>query len=171
VLYPVKAELYWNSDPTNLPAKMHSFYLRNMYLENRLAEGGINLLGTKIDLSKVDVPSFFLAAKDDHIAPWRSVYAGLGLLGGKKIFCLSASGHVAGVVNPPHQNKYSYWSSSDVTDNPDEWLANSTENMGSWWGAWLDWQERHSGDVIEEVTYAKLKQIEPAPGSYVKVSI
>ncbi len=159
--------LYWNSDPTHLPAKMHSFYLRNMYLENRLATSYITMLDTTIDLRKIDTPSFFLAAKDDHIAPWRSCYSGMQLMGGDKIFCLSASGHVAGIVNPPHQKKYSYWSSTNISEAADTWLAESKESMGSWWNHWLEWQNKHSGGLVEEKEYNKIESIESAPGSYV----
>ncbi|MES2214416.1 MAG: class I poly(R)-hydroxyalkanoic acid synthase [Pseudomonadota bacterium] len=161
--------LYWNSDPANLPAAMHSFYLRNMYLQNGLTKAGrVEILGVKIDLSNVDIPSFFMGAKDDHIAPWRSVYSSIHLLGGEKKFCLSTSGHVAGVINPPSQTKYSYWTSErEILENPDEWLANSKETMGSWWPCLLEWQKKYSGEMVESDYYQKLRSIEPAPGSYV----
>lgn len=160
--------LYWNSDPTNLPSTMHSFYLRNMYIENKLVTGGLEILGVKIDLGKVDLPAFFLAAKDDHIAPWRSVYSSMHLLGGDKVFCLSASGHVAGVVNPPKQLKYSYWAGHEESGEPDKWLAHSKETMGSWWEGWLEWQKKYSGGMIDEKCYGALKGLERGPGSYVK---
>jgi len=181
--------LYWNSDPTNLPASMHSFYLRNMYLENKLTKDGITILDRKIDVRSVDVPSFFLGAKDDHIAPWRSVYSSMQLLGGDKVFCLSASGHVAGVVNPPHQKKYSYWSCPGESNEdlaisgdpriqhegnkhqitPDEWMSLARETIGSWWEEWAKWLRQHSGEMVDEKHYQGLKEIEPAPGGYVKV--
>ncbi|MBP7190218.1 MAG: class I poly(R)-hydroxyalkanoic acid synthase [Rickettsiaceae bacterium] len=159
--------LYWNSDPTNLPAKMHSFYLRNMYLENNLTKAGkVTMLGEKIELKNVEVPSFSLAAKEDHIAPWRGAFESAKLLGGKKEFCLSASGHVAGVVNPPNQNKYSYWTSQENEDS-DTWLASATQHEGSWWKHWLEWQSKYSGEKIQQENYNSLKAIEKAPGSYV----
>lgn len=159
--------LYWNSDSANMPAKMHSFYLRNMYLENNLAKPEtVTMLGEKINLDKIDVPSFSLAAKEDHIAPWRGVYESAKLLGGEKEFCLSASGHVAGVVNPPNQNKYSYWIGGKKGD-ADIWLASAKQTQGSWWIHWLSWQNKYSGEIIEQKSYNSLKAIEKAPGSYV----
>lgn len=164
--------LYWNSDPTNLPAKMHSFYLRNMYIENNLTKAGVvKIFDLPIDLSKVNIPAFFMGAKDDHIAPWRSVYSSMKLVNGEKVFCLSASGHVAGVVNPPKQAKYSYWSSTKIYDTPDEWLSNSTESIGSWWSEWIKWLQKHSGTIIDTHSYENKKAIEHAPGSYVKSTL
>ncbi len=161
--------LYWNSDPSNLPAAMYSFYLRNMYLQNNLTKPGhVEILSAKIDLSKVNIPSFFVGAKDDHIAPWRSAYTSMQLFSGEKKFCLSNSGHVAGVVNPPKQGKYSYWTSEDAPASCDEWLASSRESMGSWWPYWLEWQKGYSGELIKESGYQSLKMLELAPGSYVK---
>lgn len=164
--------LYWNSDPTNLPAKMHSFYLRNMYLENNLTKPNtVKIFDQPIDLSKVTIPGFYMGAKDDHIAPWRSVYDSMKLMSGEKVFCLSASGHVAGVVNPAKQSKYSYWFSKEVYDTPDEWLAHSTESIGSWWIEWLKWLQQHSGAIIEINSYESEKALEEAPGSYVKATL
>jgi len=164
--------LYWNSDSTRMPAAMHSFYLRKMYQDNKLIEpGGITLGGTPIDLSKIEVPAYFLSTREDHIAPWRATYRGTQLLGGKNRFVLAASGHIAGVVNPPEGGKYSHWINSDLPDDPETWFAGATEIAGSWWPDWQRWvtaldkkqvKARVPGD-------GKLVPIEPAPGSYVKV--
>ena len=164
--------LYWNSDSTRMPARMHSFYLRNMYQENRLAEpGGISLAGTPIDLGRVKVPAYFLSTREDHIAPWKCTYAGTHLLHGANRFVLAASGHIAGVVNPPEGGKYSHWINPELPKTPDEWFAGATEIAGSWWPDWHRWitaldkrqvKARVPGD-------GKLKVIEDAPGSYVKV--
>jgi len=164
--------LYWNSDSTRMPARMHSFYLRNMYQENRLIEpGGIALANTPIDLGKITVPSYFLSTREDHIAPWRATYRGTHLLGGKSRFVLAASGHIAGVVNAPESGKYSHWINSDVPDEPEAWFAGATEIAGSWWPDWQRWvtaldkrqvKARAPGD-------GKLMAVEDAPGSYVKV--
>ncbi len=164
--------LYWNSDSTRMPARMHSFYLRNMYQENRLTQrGGITLAGTPIDLSRVSVPAYFLSTREDHIAPWRSTYAGTHMLAGENRFVLAASGHIAGVVNAPEMGKYSHWVNPALPDTPDEWLAGATEIAGSWWPDWQRWilsqdrsmvPARHPGD-------GKLPVLEDAPGSYVKV--
>lgn len=163
--------LYWNSDPTNLPSAMHSFYLRNMYLENNLTKPGkITMLSEKIDLSKVTTPSFFLAAKDDHITPWRGVFNSMKLLGGEKEFCLSGSGHVAGIINPVNQNKYSYWTKG-LGASPDKWISSAKETPGSWWPHWLKWQLKYSGHLLEEKAYNEIKALENAPGEYVKHNI
>ncbi len=163
--------LYWNSDPTNLPEAMHSFYLRNMYLENNLTKScKVTMLQEKIDLSSVNIPCFFLAAKDDHITPWRGVYNSMQLLGGEKEFCLTASGHVAGIINPVNQKKYSFWAGS-IAESHAKWRASAKESVGSWWPHWLKWQLKYSGDMIEEKSYSKTKAIEAAPGSYVKQTI
>ncbi|KAB7622794.1 PHA/PHB synthase family protein [Alkalilimnicola sp. S0819] len=163
--------LYWNSDATNMPARMHSFYLRNMYQHNRLKEpGGIELAGEKIDLSKITIPVFFISAIDDHIAPWKSTYAGTQLHGGPVKFVLGGSGHIAGIVNPPEKNKYGYWTSTKKTADPDEWLESATQNEGSWWPEWGKWIAHKAGAKVEarQPGDGKLKPIEDAPGSYVK---
>ncbi|WP_428486286.1 PHA/PHB synthase family protein [Rhodopila sp.] len=166
--------LYWNADSTRMPARMHSFYLRNMYQTNLLAEpGGITLDGVPIDLSRVKVPAYFLSTREDHIAPWKSTYRGTQLLGGSKRFVLAASGHIAGVVNAPDGGKYGHWINKDLPAEPEAWLAGATEMAGSWWPDWHRWilsfnkaqvPARHPGD-------AKLQTLEDAPGSYVKVRL
>ena len=166
--------LYWNSDSTRMPALMHSFYLRNMYQENLLVEpGGITLCDVPIDLGRVKTPSFFLSTREDHIAPWKSTYAGTRLFSGPVRFCLSASGHIAGVVNPPASEKYCHWTNAKCPKSPDNWLAGATENKGSWWPAWNKWIARRSRAKVpaRKPGDGKLKPIEDAPGSYVKVKV
>lgn len=164
--------LYWNGDSTRLPATMLLFYLREIYQQNRLREpGGISMDGTPIDLTKVEVPTYFLAAKDDHIAPWQSCYPGTQLMSGKNRFVLSSSGHIAGVVNPPAANKYGHWTSDKLPEAPTEWLENADFHEGSWWTDWYRWLSRKSGAKVAARTpgSGKLKSIEKAPGSYVRV--
>ncbi|MEJ1977181.1 MAG: alpha/beta fold hydrolase [Acetobacteraceae bacterium] len=123
--------LYWNSDSTRMPARMHSFYLRNMYQANKLAQpGGITLDGVPIDLGTIDIPAYFVSTREDHIAPWKSTYRGTQLLGGPKRFVLAASGHIAGVVNPPEGGKYSHWINNALPPTPEEWFAGATEMAG-----------------------------------------
>jgi len=166
--------LYWNSDSTNLPAKMHSFYLRNMYQQNLLREpGGIELAGEKIDLSKITVPVYFISCVEDHIAPWKTTYKGVHLHSGPVKFVLGGSGHIAGIVNPPSANKYGYWTNAKLPESADEWLAGATQHEGSWWNDWVKWLGPKSGAKVEprEPGGGKLTPIEDAPGSYVKERI
>lgn len=165
--------LYWNDDSTNMPAAMHSFYLKNMYRDNKLCRpNGIKIGDVGIDVSKIKVPSYFISTKEDHIAPWTSTYEGMMLLGGKKTFVLSASGHVAGVINPPVAKKYHYWVNPEIDDreHPEQWLAKATQHDGSWWTHWADWVKSTSGTKVpaRKIGSGKLKIIEPAPGRYVK---
>ena len=166
--------LYWNADSTRMPARMHSFYLRKMYQKNLLAEpGGISLAGVPIDLRKIKTPAYFLSTREDHIAPWKSTYRGTQLLGGPKRFVLAASGHIAGVVNPPDGGKYSHWINTDLPADPEEWFKGATEIAGSWWPDWQRWvtalaKEQVPARVPGE---GKLKPIEDAPGSYVQVRL
>ncbi len=164
--------LYWNADATRMPAKMHEFYLRAMYLENRLVQpGGVTLAGTPIDLSKVKLPVYILSTREDHIAPWKSTYAATQLYAGPVKFVLAGSGHIAGVVNPPTAKKYGHWTGKDLPAAPDDWLAAATQHEGSWWPDWRKWLEAHAGDDVPARTpgAGKLKAIEDAPGSYVRV--
>jgi len=165
--------LYWNSDSTNMPRVMHSFYLRDMYQENRLREpGGITLDGVPIDLSTIDVPVYLLSTREDHIAPWRSTYAATRLYGGPIRFVLAMSGHVAGVVNPPSANKYGYYT-GDVAPTPEEWLEVASAEDGSWWSDWDAWVREFGGGetAAREPGAGGLPAIEDAPGRYVKVQI
>ena len=165
--------LYWNSDSTRMPYKMHSYYLRNMYLNNLLREpGGITLLGTPIDLSKVKTPSYFISTIEDHIAPWRSVYLGSTVLGGPVRFALGGSGHIAGIVNPPSANKYGFWTNDAKPrpETPDEWFKGATQHEGSWWTDWQKWITALDDTKVpaRDPAKGKLKPIDEAPGSFVK---
>jgi polyhydroxyalkanoate synthase len=164
--------LFWNSDSTRMPYKMHSFYLRNMYMKNLLrVPGGITLLDTPIDLSKVKVPSYFISTIEDHIAPWKGTYLGSNALGGPVRFVLGGSGHIAGIVNPPVDNKYGYWTNEKShPESPDEWFAGAKQHEGSWWLDWQKWITDMNADMVpaRDPAKGKLKAIEDAPGSYVK---
>lgn len=160
--------LYWNSDSTNMPAAMHAYYLKNMYLENNLCKKNrLEFLGKKIDLSTVKNPIFFLSTKEDHIAPWASTYKGVNLFGSQATFCLADSGHVAGVINPPKKNKYCYWTNK-IKPTAQEWWLTSDQHPGSWWDYWTNWQKEISGNLQNSIDYEKLESIELAPGRYVK---
>jgi polyhydroxyalkanoate synthase len=164
--------LYWNSDATRMPARMHSFYLRNMYQDNLLARpNALELDGEKIDLGQIKVPAYFLSTREDHIAPWRSTYRGVTLLGGKNRFVLAASGHIAGVVNPPDGGKYNHWVNETLPENAADWLAGAAEMSGSWWPDWNRWATAHAPARVPARVpgSGKLKAIENAPGSYVTV--
>ena len=166
--------LYWNADSTRMPARMHSFYLRRMYQANQLAvANGIELSGVPIDLSKIKVPAYFLSTREDHIAPWKSTYRGTQLLGGKKRFVLAASGHIAGVVNPPDGGKYSHWINETLPPDPNEWFSGATEIAGSWWPDWHRWVTGLNKARVKARTPGDggLPAIEDAPGSYVQVRL
>lgn len=136
--------LYWNNDATNLPAAIHHDYLSSMYLNNRLAKGDYALNGTRLDLGRIETPSYFLSAQEDHIAPWKATYDGARLFGGATVFTLAGSGHVAGVVNPPHKNKYGYRTAEKIIKNADSWLKSSTPHNGSWWPHWQEWIKKQN---------------------------
>jgi polyhydroxyalkanoate synthase len=162
--------LFWNSDATNMPARMHSFYLRNMYLHNRLREpGGITLDSVPIDLSQITTPAYFISTREDHIALWQSTYKGTQLLGGPVRFVLGGSGHVAGIVNPPAKNKYGHWTNGELADTAEEWLNQAEKRDVSWWLDWLDWNRPHAGDQIpaRPVGEGANEAQEDAPGCYV----
>ena len=164
--------LYWNSDATRMPATMQSYYLHNMYHRNVLKNaGGITLANVPIDLRKIDIPLYFLSTREDHIAPWHSTYAGTHLVSGPVRFVLGASGHVAGVINPPSANKYGYWTNETLSASPESWLKASTYHQGSWWTDWATWIAAHNGGQVSarHPGHGKLAAIEDAPGSYVKV--
>jgi poly[(R)-3-hydroxyalkanoate] polymerase subunit PhaC len=163
--------LYWNADSTRMPAAMHSFYLRRMYQQNLLAKpGGITLAGVPIDLRKVKTPAFLLSTREDHIAPWRSTYAATQIYGGPIKFMLSASGHIAGVVNPPG-SKYGHFENDENPPTPEEWLAGATQHPDSWWPVWEHWIAQYAGGEVpaRQPGDGKLPPIEDAPGSYVRV--
>jgi len=163
--------LYWNADSTRMPYAMHSFYLRNMYQENKLViPGGIELGGVPIDLYKIETPSFLLSTREDHIAPWKSTYAATQIYKGPVTFTLAASGHIAGVVNPPG-SKYGHWRSDRIEKTPEAWLAKATHVNDSWWPHWENWVGEYAGGEVDARVPGdgKLKPIENAPGSYVLV--
>ena len=162
--------LYWNSDSTAMPAAMHSFYLRNMYLRNVLKEaGGITVANVPIDLRKIEVPLYFLSTREDHIAPWRTTFAGALLPSGPVRFVLGASGHVAGVINPPSANKYGYWTGEAMKGTPESWLDGAAFHQGSWWTDWARWVADFGGGetAARQPGSGGLPPIEDAPGSYV----
>ncbi len=163
--------LFWNADGTGMPYMMHSFYLRNFYLENRLARaGGLELLGERLDLASIRTPSYFLATREDHIAPWKSVYRGARHFGGPLRFVLGGSGHIAGVINPAGSSKYGYWKRPGRPQDPERWLASASHHPGSWWPDWADWLARRSGARVaaRDPAAGPLPCLGEAPGDYVR---
>jgi polyhydroxyalkanoate synthase len=145
-----------------------------MYHKNLLKDpGGINLANVAIDLRKINVPIYFLSTREDHIAPWASTYAGARLVSGPVRFVLGASGHVAGVINPPSANKYGYWTQEGLPPDPESWLGGAAYHAGSWWTDWTKWIARHGGEQVSarHPEQGGLPIIEDAPGSYVKVRV
>ncbi len=166
--------LHWNCDSTRMPAQMHSYYLRNMYMNNRLREpGGLTLAGVPIDLSKVHVPAYFVSAMEDHIAPWKATYAGPGLMKGPSRFVLSGSGHIAGMINPPAANKYGYWTNDALDGDAESWFAGAAQHEGSWWNDWRAWMEPYLDREVAARVPGRggLPALEPAPGSYARVRV
>jgi polyhydroxyalkanoate synthase len=163
--------LYWNSDTTRMPEKMHLFYLRECYKNNALAKGEMVLGGQKLDLTKVRIPVYLQSAKEDHIAPFRSVYKATKLLKGPVRFILAGSGHIAGVINPPAAKKYQYWTSDALPEKVEDWQAGAKEHPGSWWPDWNAWLSQLSGPKVpaRKPGDGKLPTLGDAPGSYVKV--
>jgi polyhydroxyalkanoate synthase len=162
--------LFWNQDSTRMPMANHMFYLDRFYRENALAKRELSVGGIKIDLSRITVPVYHLAAKEDHIAPAVSCFVGAKMLGGPVEFVLAGSGHIAGVINPPDKVKYQYWVNPDRPSTLEEWVAGASETPGSWWPHWTDWLAKRSGLPVQARTPgARLGTIEDAPGSYVKV--
>jgi polyhydroxyalkanoate synthase len=164
--------LHWNSDATRMPAANHSYYLRNCYLENRLSTGSMVLDNTPLDLSKVKVPVYNLATREDHIAPAESVLYGSQFFGGPVKYVLSGSGHIAGVVNPPSGGKYQFWTNENVKDiTLADWIKGAQEHKGSWWPDWREWLESIDAEQVpaRAVGSEAMPAIEDAPGSYVRV--
>ncbi len=160
--------LYWNDDSTNMPAAMHSFYLRRFYRDNALVTpGAVEIKNTPIDITKIETPCYFLSTREDHIAPWKATYQTTQMLKGSRTFVLAASGHVAGVVNPPVKNKYCYWTADQTPADPEQWLAATTATDGSWWPHHNQWVEKFAGADVpaRKIGHA----LEDAPGSYVKM--
>jgi polyhydroxyalkanoate synthase len=174
---PVFDLLYWNADSTNLPGPMFCWYLRNMYLENKLKDPGkLTLCGEKVDLAKINAPTFIYGSREDHIVPWTAAYESTFLLNPKKRsrnrFVLGASGHIAGVINPPAKKKRNYWTNPKMAATAEEWMTGAKESPGSWWTEWASFLAEHGGkqvDAPRDYGNAEYKAIEPAPGRYVKV--
>ena len=164
--------LYWNSDSTNLPGAMYTYYVRNMYLENKLCRPGkLKMCNVPVDLRKLDMPAYVLATKEDHIVPWKTAYASARLLRGKVDFVLSASGHIAGVVNPASRNRRNFWLGGKLPKDPERWFAAARSEPGSWWTHWSAWLAQHGGERVpapQALGGAGHVEIEPAPGRYVK---
>ncbi len=166
--------LYWNADSTRMPARMHSFYLRNMYIKNLMGvPGGIELAGVPIDLSKVKLPAYFISTIEDHIAPWKTTYRGARYLKGPVKFVLGGSGHIAGIVNPPAAKKYHYWTNDAMPDSAEEWFEGAAQRPGSWWEDWQRWIEPHGGGKAPARIPGEgaLRALEDAPGSYATMRI
>ncbi|HYZ26843.1 MAG TPA: alpha/beta fold hydrolase, partial [Geminicoccaceae bacterium] len=164
--------LYWNSDSTRMPYAMHSFYLHKFYQENKLIEpGGITLCDVAIDLRKIRLPIYMLSTREDHIAPWATTYAATQLYRGDTKFVLAGSGHIAGVVNPPTQQKYGYWTNDRLPPDPEDWLDGATEHPGSWWPDWAAWNAGKSGPRVptRQPGDGKLELLEDAPGTYARI--
>jgi len=164
--------LFWNADSTNLPGPFAAWYLRHLYLENSLrVPGKLAMCGAQADLRRVDMPAFLYASREDHIVPWKTSYLSRGILGGKTMFTMGASGHIAGVINHPAKNKRSHWTSDSAAADPDAWLATATEHKGSWWPRWSGWLAGFAGKPCAargRLGSADYEPSEPAPGRYVK---
>lgn len=165
--------LFWNSDASNMPLSACSYYLKNMYRDNKLIEsGGLVMNGESIDIGCVEAPSYFLSTISDHIAIWEGTYLGAQKFGGSPRFVLSGSGHIAGVINPPEANKYGYWLNDDISQSAEQWLEGSSGHEGSWWLNWLEWITPQAGEKIAARVVGENPEypaIENAPGSYVRV--
>ncbi len=165
--------LYWNGDSTNLPGPMYCWYLRHTYLQNELKQpGALTVCGEPIDLGAIEAPVFIYGSREDHIVPWQAAYASTQVLSGKKRFVLGASGHIAGVINPPAKGKRSHWTNDKLPASADAWFKGATEHPGSWWTDWTAWLKPHGGKMVaapKSPGNRRHKAIEPAPGRYVKV--
>jgi polyhydroxyalkanoate synthase len=164
--------LFWNSDSTNLPGPFLAWYLRHLYLENSLrVPGELAMCETTADLTRIKCPVYFFASREDHIVPWRSAYSGRALVGGESEFVLGASGHIAGVINPPAKGKRCFWTNPAASADPDAWLAGAKETPGSWWPHWYAWLQDKVGarrTAPKSVGNRRYRAIEPAPGRYVR---
>ncbi len=167
--------LYWNSDSTNLPGAMYCWYLRHTYLQNQLkVPGALTVCGEKIDLGAIKAPVYLYASREDHIVPWDSAFQSTQIFKSPRRFVLGASGHIAGVVNPPAKKKRNYWTNEAATDNATAWLEGATSHPGSWWTDWSEWLAEHAGKkklAPKSFGSRKYKAIEPAPGRYVKAKV
>ena len=164
--------LYWNADGSNLPGRLYAYYLRNMYLENKLRiPGRLEACGVPLDLGAITVPAYIVATREDHIVPWKSAHASVGLLGGRTEFVLGASGHVAGIVNPASKNRRHFWRNTSANADADAWLADATQQAGSWWQHWAAWLSSRSGakkPAAVALGNTRYPVLEAAPGRYVK---
>ncbi|GAB7129117.1 class I poly(R)-hydroxyalkanoic acid synthase [Silvimonas sp. JCM 19000] len=164
--------LYWNNDGADLAMPMHTFFLKNMYLQNNLTRpDSFSLCGVPIDLGQIKTPTYIFAAREDHIVPWQAAWQSTHLLGGPTRFVLGASGHIAGTINPPAANKRSYWTRDAAVAEPQQWLDGAEQHAGSWWTDWLAWLQPFTGKKVaarKTLGNATYKPIEPAPGRYVK---
>jgi polyhydroxyalkanoate synthase len=163
--------LYWNSDSTNLPGPMYAYYVRNLYIENGLTKpGSLTMCGVPIDLSEINLPTYIMSAREDHIVPWKTAYASNKLLTGDIEFVLASSGHIAGVVNHPAKKKRNFWVNKNIVTDPDHWMAGAQSHEGSWWVHWIDWLKQKSAKQVaaRKLGSKKYREIEPAPGRYVK---
>jgi polyhydroxyalkanoate synthase len=164
--------LYWDSDSVSLPGPMYCWYTRNTYVENKIKEPGATIqCGERIDLSKTKVPMFILASREDHIVPWQSAFRSKDLIGGDSRFVLAASGHVAGVINPPARNRRSHWVNDNLNCDAENWLESAEQKSGSWWPDWDSWMKSHSSGTVRATTElgnSDYPVIEPAPGRYVR---
>ena len=165
--------LFWNADSTNLPGPFFAWYLRHMYLQNDLREPGqLTCIGESIDVSNLGVPTFVYGSREDHIVPWKAAFNSCDLLGAGNEFVLGASGHIAGVINPPAKQKRHYWTNDlDETNSAEDWFDSASQQAGSWWPHWAQWLSKHSGKKIaarSQLGSKKYPEIEPAPGRYVK---
>jgi polyhydroxyalkanoate synthase len=164
--------LYWNSDSTNLPGPFFCWYLRHTYLQNELrVPGKLTVCGEKLDLGRVKAPVYVYASREDHIVPWQAAFESTKIMKGKQRFVLGASGHIAGVINPPAAKKRNHWINGRLGGTAQQWLDSAKEVPGSWWGDWSAWLKPYAGRLVPApTTYGNRsrKAIEPAPGRYVK---
>ena len=160
--------LYWNSDSTNLPGKMALEYLEKFYKNNDFSKGKLEVLGEKVNLEQISQPIIAIGTFNDHIAPWKSSFNGLSKTSGEKVFILAGSGHIAGIINPEHSNKYGYWMNNENYSTPEKWFNSSINKNGSWWNEWYEWKKQFLAKKIISTKMIGITEIEPAPGRYVK---
>ena len=160
--------LYWNSDSTNLPGKMALEYLEKFYKNNDFSKGKLEVLGEKVNLEQISQPIIVIGTFNDHIAPWKSSFNGLSKTSGEKVFILAGSGHIAGIINPEHSNKYGYWMNNENYSTPEKWFNSSINKNGSWWNEWYEWKKQFLSEKIISTKMIGITEIEPAPGRYVK---
>jgi polyhydroxyalkanoate synthase len=166
--------LFWNEDATNMPLSCHMYFMRNMYIDNKLRQpNAIELAGEPIDVTRIETPAYILSTRDDHIAPWKTCYESTQLFSGRSRFVLGNSGHIAGVINPPTREKYGYRVGTGNPPDPDDWFSRAKEKPGSWWPDWVRWLRRYSGGRVKARTPGSKEYppLEPAPGHYVRQMI